>query len=64
MKKTIILAIAAAAFAAVATPSFAQNARAGLSATGTTVPAYVASTPEKCWVEDGYSRWSTCDGGQ
>jgi hypothetical protein len=31
------------------------------SSTGSVVPAYVLSTPEKCWTEDGYNRWSTCD---
>lgn len=31
------------------------------SSTGSVVPAYVRSTPEKCWTEDGYNRWSTCD---
>jgi len=31
------------------------------SSTGSIVPAYVLSTPEKCWTEDGYNRWSTCD---
>jgi hypothetical protein len=31
------------------------------SSTGSVVPAYVLATPEKCWVEDGYNRWSTCD---
>jgi hypothetical protein len=33
------------------------------SSTGSVVPAYVLSTPEKCWIEDGYNRWSTCDSG-
>jgi hypothetical protein len=31
------------------------------SSTGSVVPSYVVNTPEKCWVEDGYNRWSTCD---
>jgi hypothetical protein len=31
------------------------------SSTGSVVPAYVLSTPNKCWVEDGYNRWSSCD---
>jgi hypothetical protein len=31
------------------------------SSTGSVVPSYVVSTPEKCWVEDGYNRWSPCD---
>src|ERR1700694_2356011 len=30
------------------------------SSTGSVVPAYVLSTPDKCWVEDGYNRCVTC----
>ena len=42
---------------------FGFTRRGGIvySSTGSVVPAYVLSTPEKCWVEDGYNRWSTCD---
>jgi hypothetical protein len=63
MKKTIVVAIAATAIVALATPSFAQTARPAQGLSDKSAPAYVVSTPEKCWVEDGNSRWSTCDGG-
>jgi hypothetical protein len=34
-----------------------------VTSSGSIVPAYVLSTPEKCWVEDGYNRWYPCTGG-
>jgi hypothetical protein len=42
---------------------FSRHGGIVYSSTGSVVPAYVLSTPEKCWVEDGYNRWSTCDSG-
>ncbi len=32
------------------------------SAMGSAIPGYVLSQPNKCWVEEGYSQWATCDG--
>jgi hypothetical protein len=29
---------------------------------GFNIPAAVQNTPSQCWTDDGYGRWSSCDG--
>ena len=47
--RALTLAAVTVAVTAFSAPSFAQSQRA-ISSTGSTVPSYVQSTPEKHWV--------------
>lgn len=31
------------------------------SSMGSPIPGYVVSQPNECWMEDGYSHWTTCN---
>jgi hypothetical protein len=31
------------------------------SSMGSAIPGYVLSQPNECWLEDGYSHWTTCN---
>jgi hypothetical protein len=31
------------------------------SSMGSPIPGYVLSQPNECWMEDGYSHWTTCN---
>lgn len=31
------------------------------SSMGSAIPGFVLSQPNECWMEDGYSHWTTCN---
>jgi hypothetical protein len=48
--------------APVALPNGAHYGADGIlySAMGSAIPGYVLSQPNECWMEDGYSHWTSC----